>query len=92
MSSAYASAPVTDRAVKPALQVHPRSVAGWRRRAARCVVGGAAHGHLVSHPVPILPRCGSLRTRELSRFGSTACKAQYRCTDCLEPFDHVKEI
>ena len=36
------------------------------------------------------PRCGSPRTRELSRFGSTPCKAQYRCEDCLEPFDYFK--
>jgi len=36
------------------------------------------------------PKCGSLRTQELSRFGSTACKAQYRCLDCLEPFDYFK--
>ena len=36
------------------------------------------------------PRCGSARTRELSRFGSTPCKAQYRCEACLEPFDYFK--
>lgn len=36
------------------------------------------------------PRCGSERTRVLSRFGSTACKAQYRCDACLEPFDYFK--
>lgn len=36
------------------------------------------------------PHCGSMRTSELSRFGSTACKAQYRCADCLEPFDYFK--
>jgi ring-1,2-phenylacetyl-CoA epoxidase subunit PaaD len=36
------------------------------------------------------PRCGSSRTREMSRFGSTPCKAQYRCDDCLEPFDYFK--
>jgi ring-1,2-phenylacetyl-CoA epoxidase subunit PaaD len=36
------------------------------------------------------PRCGSLATRLVSQFGSTACKAQYRCTDCLEPFDYFK--
>jgi ring-1,2-phenylacetyl-CoA epoxidase subunit PaaD len=36
------------------------------------------------------PNCGSLRTTELARFGSTACKAQYRCADCLEPFDYFK--
>jgi ring-1,2-phenylacetyl-CoA epoxidase subunit PaaD len=36
------------------------------------------------------PRCGSSRTTELSRFGSTPCKAQYRCEDCREPFDYFK--
>jgi ring-1,2-phenylacetyl-CoA epoxidase subunit PaaD len=36
------------------------------------------------------PRCSSRNTRELSRFGSTPCKAQYRCEDCLEPFDYFK--
>ena len=36
------------------------------------------------------PRCGSERTRVLSQFGSTACKAQYRCETCLEPFDYFK--
>lgn len=38
------------------------------------------------------PRCGSLRTEELARFSSTACKALRRCVDCREPFEHVKEI
>ncbi len=38
------------------------------------------------------PRCGSARTELTSEFGATACKALYRCTDCLEPFEHVKEI
>ncbi|HEY8371901.1 MAG TPA: 1,2-phenylacetyl-CoA epoxidase subunit PaaD [Pseudonocardiaceae bacterium] len=38
------------------------------------------------------PRCGSPNTVELSRFGATACKALRRCTDCAEPFEHVKEI
>ena len=36
------------------------------------------------------PQCGSLHTRLISQFGSTACKALYRCTDCLEPFDYFK--
>ena len=36
------------------------------------------------------PRCGSLDTREVARFGSTACKALYECRACLEPFDHFK--
>ena len=38
------------------------------------------------------PRCGSLSTEKLSEFGSTACKAQYRCTACGEPFDYFKCI
>ncbi|MBW9110487.1 1,2-phenylacetyl-CoA epoxidase subunit PaaD [Microbacterium ureisolvens] len=36
------------------------------------------------------PRCGSLDTREIARFGSTSCKALYECRACLEPFDHFK--
>lgn len=36
------------------------------------------------------PRCGSDATVEVSRFGSTPCKAQWRCTACLEPFDRFK--
>ena len=36
------------------------------------------------------PRCGSADTALLSQFGSTACKAQYRCRACLEPFDYFK--
>ncbi|WP_371500764.1 phenylacetate-CoA oxygenase subunit PaaJ [Kitasatospora sp. NBC_00374] len=38
------------------------------------------------------PNCGSADTEELSRFGSTACKALWRCRDCREPFDRIKEI
>lgn len=36
------------------------------------------------------PRCQSADTEEISRFGSTPCKALYRCNDCLEPFDYFK--
>ncbi|WP_323036063.1 1,2-phenylacetyl-CoA epoxidase subunit PaaD [Pararhodobacter sp.] len=38
------------------------------------------------------PRCGSTSTEKVSQFGSTPCKASYRCTDCLEPFDYFKCI
>jgi ring-1,2-phenylacetyl-CoA epoxidase subunit PaaD len=38
------------------------------------------------------PRCGSLRTREIARFGSTSCKALFECLDCLEPFDSFKVL
>lgn len=37
------------------------------------------------------PQCGG-EGRESSRFGSTACKAQYVCTSCSEPFDYFKTI
>ena len=40
----------------------------------------------------VCPRCGASDTRLVSEFGPTACKAVYRCADCLEPFEHVKEI
>ncbi|MBY4898981.1 1,2-phenylacetyl-CoA epoxidase subunit PaaD [Cupriavidus sp. AU9028] len=36
------------------------------------------------------PRCGSVHTEVLAQFGSTACKALYRCIDCREPFDYFK--
>lgn len=38
------------------------------------------------------PQCGSPDTRELSRFGSTACKSLWVCQACREPFDHFKAI
>jgi ring-1,2-phenylacetyl-CoA epoxidase subunit PaaD len=36
------------------------------------------------------PQCASVNTTETSHFGSTACKAMYKCLDCLEPFDYFK--
>jgi ring-1,2-phenylacetyl-CoA epoxidase subunit PaaD len=36
------------------------------------------------------PRCGSTHTKVTSQFGSTACKALYKCADCQEPFDYFK--
>jgi ring-1,2-phenylacetyl-CoA epoxidase subunit PaaD len=38
----------------------------------------------------VCPRCGSKQTQLVSQFGSTACKAHYRCLACLEPFDYFK--
>lgn len=46
---------------------------------------------LFAEPVKITcPLCRSKNTRMISLFGSTACKAQYQCKDCLEPFDYFK--
>jgi ring-1,2-phenylacetyl-CoA epoxidase subunit PaaD len=36
------------------------------------------------------PQCGSSDTEEVSRFGATPCKAQWRCKSCLEPFERFK--
>lgn len=38
------------------------------------------------------PQCGSLDTREVAHFGSTACKALFVCSSCREPFDHFKAL
>jgi ring-1,2-phenylacetyl-CoA epoxidase subunit PaaD len=38
------------------------------------------------------PRCSSTHTERLSAFGSTACKAMYRCLACREPFEHFKPL
>ena len=52
---------------------------------------GAASASLRAGPDEVAcPRCCSLNTSEVSRFGSTPCKAQWRCLDCLEPFDRFK--
>lgn len=51
--------------------------------------GSAARSLRGDEPVEC-PRCGSTDTQEISRFGSTPCKAQWRCRACLEPFDRFK--
>jgi ring-1,2-phenylacetyl-CoA epoxidase subunit PaaD len=43
-------------------------------------------------PAVPCPQCGSAHTERLSAFGSTACKAIYRCLDCREPFEYFKPI
>jgi ring-1,2-phenylacetyl-CoA epoxidase subunit PaaD len=60
-------------------------------------VGPVAVGPVPLNLVPpsrlvACPQCGSPNTSEISRFGSTACKALRRCNACAEPFEHVKEI
>jgi ring-1,2-phenylacetyl-CoA epoxidase subunit PaaD len=55
----------------------------------RIDIGGLRRYRTAAATVPC-PRCASTHTREQSRYGSTPCKAQYRCDDCLEPFDYFK--
>ena len=51
---------------------------------------GAAARSLHGEAPVECPRCGSVETREVSRFGSTPCKALWRCLACQEPFDRFK--
>jgi ring-1,2-phenylacetyl-CoA epoxidase subunit PaaD len=61
--------------------------------AARRPPGGPVPLTLTTAPGAVTcPRCGSRQTREMSRFGATACRALYRCQQCQEPFEYVKEI
>jgi ring-1,2-phenylacetyl-CoA epoxidase subunit PaaD len=46
--------------------------------------------HRAAEQAPACPLCGSVHTERLAQFGSTACKALYRCLDCREPFDYFK--
>lgn len=85
-------------------QLSPPWTTGWitdrgRARLRACgiappVEGTAASGRVASllgRRVEVAcPRCGSPDTEEVSRFGSTPCKAQWRCRACREPFDYFK--
>ncbi len=54
--------------------------------------GASKHALLNGQRNVACPRCESENTERVSEFGSTACKASYRCTDCLEPFEYFKCI
>ena len=55
-------------------------------------VGAAGKRALFGEVDVPCPRCARMATEKISEFGSTACKAQYRCTACGEPFDYFKCI
>jgi len=50
----------------------------------------AAKQSLFAQETVACPRCRSEKTERISEFGATACKAFYRCTSCLEPFEYFK--
>ncbi len=54
------------------------------------VIAFAPRKGLVERETVACPQCGSDNTTEISHFGSTACKALYRCLKCMEPFDYFK--
>lgn len=98
VESALADAGFADVRVRTVLA--PAWSTDWisdRGRAALLEYGIAPPGPRGSGPVPLTlavrcPHCGSPDTRELSHFGSTACKALRQCRTCREPFDHVKPL
>lgn len=56
-------------------------------------ISGLSRGvkrHAIQQPRVACPHCGSTRTQLTSQFGSTPCKALYKCLDCREPFDYFK--
>ena len=55
-------------------------------------VGSASKRELLGRPKVCCPRCGAEETCVVSEFGSTACKASYKCGACLEPFEYFKCI
>ncbi len=54
--------------------------------------GASKHALLHGDRSIACPRCSSLDTSLVSEFGSTACKASYKCSSCLEPFEYFKCI
>lgn len=52
--------------------------------------GRAGRRTMVGDRPAACPHCGSSYTERVSEFGSTPCKAAWRCTDCLEPFEYFK--
>lgn len=69
-----------------------------RAKLAAAGVAPPGRSRPVALPMPVLaspervrcPRCGAADTEQVSRFGSTACTALWRCRSCAEPFEHVK--
>lgn len=80
----------------------PAWTSDWLTESARTKLkeyGIAPPAHSVSHPKHLFrepkvacPRCSSTQTQKVSEFASTPCKALYRCSSCLEPFEYFKCI
>ena len=101
LNAGYAAVEVR-LSLSPAWTTDWISSEGRAKLAAAGIAPPSRIGPSVAGPVPLnlvppsrqvaCPQCGSLNTTEVSRFGSTACKALRRCNACSEPFEHVKEI
>ena len=106
IESALLGAGYTDVTIHTALS--PAWTTDWITEAGRAKLRAAGYStpgaapKRTDGPVPLTlqprprsvtcPACGSTATRLDSEFSATPCKALYRCLDCREPFDHVKEI
>ena len=90
LSPAWSSDWITERG-REALRAHGLSAPG-PAGPARAGTGPTPISLLPTRRSLTCPRCNSNEVELTSEFGPTACKALYRCTSCLEPFEHVKEI
>ena len=106
ITAALRAAGYRDVTVRTALS--PAWTTDWITEAGRAKLRAAGYStpgptpRRAAGPIPLVlaarprriacPVCGSSNTRLDSEFGATPCKALYRCLDCREPFDHVKEI
>ena len=79
-----------DKTIKIITQLSPAWSSDWITEKGK----KALFDYGIMPPAPkgeiICPQCKSKNVELISQFGSTACKALYRCTDCLEPFDYFK--
>ena len=84
LDPAWSSDDITDRG-RQALRDHGLSPPA--------PVGNVVALPLIRKPRELIcPLCGAGPAQLVSEFGSTSCKALYRCPSCLEPFEHVKEL
>jgi ring-1,2-phenylacetyl-CoA epoxidase subunit PaaD len=86
-----------DLVLAPAWTTDWMSEAGKRKLAEYGIAPPSGRAAVSSGPIRLslsvkCPQCGSLDTRETSRFGSTSCKALYTCNACQEPFDYFKVL
>ncbi len=91
IETALARKGITDLTLKT--QIAPAWTTDWlsEKGRARLEEYGIAPPQAAGGPERC-PHCQSTEVEKVSQFGSTPCKAQWRCTDCLEPFDYFKCI
>ncbi len=83
---------VVETSLRPAWSTDLISESGRAKLAAAGIAPPTAAAPVLVQLAARCPRCGSPDTEQLSRFGSTACKALCRCRACTEPFEQVKPL